>query len=171
MEESDDQSDTETHRKDIFDDGSESNETDTETDEDDQYDSDRDTDDGEDQPITEQILEQVFQDLEEQKDELIDDLKIKGYNENNVDQEAHKRMLPSYQKAFRKKFANWIIKLDKFRREPLYKLIMETAKELRDEGLGREESIEAAVHRRKFKVNKYVPAELDSDSAMEDESD
>ena len=81
-------------------------------------------------------------------------------------------MLPAYRKEFRKQLGDTIELMEQFRREPLYKIVMERAKQLRLDGLGRIETIHAAIRDRKYKINKFMPDKYEIvDEQSEEEED
>ena len=78
---------------------------------------------------------------------------------------THQLLLESYT------LGDTIELMEQFRREPLYKIVMERAKQLRLDGLGRTEAIHAAIRDRKYKINKFVPDKYEIEQSEEEEDD
>ena len=112
---------------------------------------------------TNNMVENVYDQFEDVKIAKINALTEEGYDEEEANQAAHRMLLPQYRKAFREKFKQTFLRMEQLRREPLYKEIADTAKELRSEGLSREESIKAAVSKRKHKMNEYIASDFESE--------
>ena len=150
--------------RDIFDDNdSESEKSDNDDDDDDDDDVD------EQELITEKIIDDVYNEFEEDRQELIDQLQSNG--RDDADEEAHRLLVDKYRKAFRGKMTHYFLTMDKLRKERIYDMVMDTAKELRLEGLGREESIRSAVSKRKHKLNEFIPDELEDVDNSKEETD
>ena len=142
---------------DIFDDDDDS------TMDDGEYDSDKDDE------ITDELMGEVYDDMEEEKQTLVENLEQQvSDEEEDLDSLAHDKLLPKYRKLFRQKVIDELIRIDKFRREPLYRNVMKTAKGLHDyDGMKREESIRAAVSKRKHALNMLL--DTFEDQGQEDE--
>ena len=165
-QESDDLEESERKRpRDIFDDA-ESDETDaTDNEEDDT------SEDEKPQPETDTMIDSVYGEFEEYRDAAIDTLIREGRDEEQAKEEAHRHLVPKYQKAFRRKLMDTLVRLDQIRQEPIYKVVMDTAKDLRADGLGHKESIRAAISKRKHKINEYIPDELDDEEDTDEEDE
>ena len=117
------------------------------------------------QPETDTIINNVFRAFEEDKQAVEDYLLDQG--REDAEEEAYRQLLPKYRKKFRANLTEILERMIQLRKEPIYKLVMDTAKDLRSDGLGYKESIRAAISKRKHKINEYIPDELEE----EDESD
>ena len=160
------ESDGNTRPRDIFDDaedGSDQSSVDEDEDESD--------DDEKPQPGRDRIVDNVYATLNTRREAVIDYLIGQGKDEDEAKEEAYENMLPSYQKEFRKQLGKTIELMDQFRHEPLYKIVMDRAKQLRLDGLGRIESIHAAIRDRKYKINKFMPDKYESEDEENDDDD
>ena len=84
------------------------------------------------------------------------------------------------QEKFRELLINFLHWKDRLYKNPIYKKVMTNVRELQDEQFDRQEAIEAAVHNRRFLLNRVVPdpddiydsddgeQENDEDSGTED---
>ena len=79
--------------------------------------------------------------------------------------------MDKYRKEFREKITHYFLTIERLRKEKVYDIVMDTAKELRSEGHGREESIRSAISKRKHKLNEFIPDELVDLDKDEDETD
>ena len=150
--------------RDIFDDEESDDKSDTE--------SAEDTDDEEiEQPETDTMISSVYEEFEDYKDAMIETLMREGRDEEHAKEEAHRYLLPKYRKAFRQKLSDTLVRLNQIRQEPIYKVVMDTAKELRSDGLDHKESIRAAIGKRKHKINEYIPDELDEEDADDEDEE
>ena len=152
--------------RDIFDDNDSESEKSDNDDDDDDYDDD---DVDEQELITEKIIDDVYNEFEEDRQELIDQLQSNG--RDDADEEAHRLLVVKYRKTFREKMTHYFLTMENLRKERIYDMVMNTAKELRLEGLGREESIRSAVSKRKHKLNEFIPDELEDVDNSEEETD
>ena len=125
------------------------------------------------QPETDNMINNVYREFEDDRDAVMEYLVEQGRDEEDARQEAYRQLLPKYRKQFRANLTEVFERMIQLRKEPIYKLVMDTAKDLRDDGLGYRESIRAAISKRKHKINDYIPDVLDdeSDSDADDEED
>ena len=138
-------------------------------------DTENETNDSEDEmphPETDTMIDNVYDQFEAYREAVIETLMREGRDEEQAKKEAHHHLVPKYRKAFRQKLTETLVRLHQIRQEPVYKVVMDTAKDLRSDGLGRKESIRAAISKRKHKINEYIPDELeDEDEDDTDEED
>ena len=123
------------------------------------------------QPETDIMINNVYGEFEEDREEMMEKLIEEGRDEHQAKTEVYQYLVPKYQKAFRHKLTNTLVRLNQLRREPIYKVVMDTAKDLRADGLDQEESIRAAISKRKHKINAYIPDEYESEEEEEEETD
>ena len=138
--------------------------------------SDNESDESEDseseesmQPETDCMINNVLSELEDDKQAVEDYLLDQG--RDDAEQEAYRQLLPKYRKQFRANLTETLERMIQLRKEPIYKLVMDTAKDLRSDGLGYKESIRAAISKRKHKINEYIPDELEDASDADDEEE
>ena len=90
--------------------------------------------------------------------------RVQSEGHHDAKQQAHRILLPKYRKAFREMLGDFFVKRDSIRKEPVYGIIADTAKDLRNvDGMDREESIRSAINFRKYKLNLYINEELEDD--------
>ena len=157
-------SDGSTRPRDIFDDAED--ESEESSIEDDPTDSE---DDEKPQPGRDRIVNNVLTELNTRREVVVDYLVGQGRDEKEAKEEAYESMLPAYQKEFRQQLGDAFELIEEIRREPLYKIVMDRAKQLRLDGLGRTESIRAAIRDRKYKVNEFFPDKYESDDEEDEE--
>ena len=77
--------------------------------------------------------------------------------------------LKDIQKQFRRKLVDKIQWCHSLRKNPIYKKVMETVRELRDgpEEYDKDEALSVGVHRRRFLLNRLVPEPNDEDERSE----
>ena len=75
------------------------------------------------------------------------------------------------QEKFRKLFISFLHWKDRLFKNPIYKKVMTNVRELQDEQFDRQEAIEAAVHKRRFLLNRVVPDPDDKDDSNDDEGE
>ena len=153
--------------RDLFDDDNDDSDESDATDNEEEDDSQKEKP----QPETDVMIDNVYGEFEEAREEMVDKLIEEGQDERQAREEVHQYFVPKYQKAFRHKLTNTLVRLNQLRQEPIYKVVMDTASDLRAEGLGHEESIRAAISKRKHKINAYIPEEYDSEDEEEDTDD
>ena len=134
-----------------------SNEDESEADE---SDAENSSEESEDEEGDEREVSNIFRKLVEKavnkhEDELVPIVEDIMENKNMSEKEATKQAFldnDDVKKTFRKLFLKNVIEIDEHRHHPLFKAIMEKAKELMDDGLDREEALTAAVAYRKHAI-------------------
>ena len=97
-----------------------------------------------DTPITRSMVNSVFNSFRDRFDELVEEAIEEGASSKDARKAAYRQLVQEYRKSFRKNMEHYIIRYQLFRKEPLYKAIMKTAKDLRDtEDFSVEESIKS----------------------------
>ena len=123
------------------------------------------------QPETDEMIEKAFREFDDDNEAVMENLVEQGWKEQDAKQEAYRQLLPKYRKRFRSNLIEVLLRINQLRKEPIYKLVMDTAKDLRDDGLGYRESIRAAISKRKHKINEYIPDALEDDGDEDHEED
>jgi hypothetical protein len=136
----------------------------------DDMDDDRDSEDSEPESNDsgeEQSTESPFHRiLKSAWDEVRRDTEVNGESSK----ETQKSMIQKVRKAFREKYLDTLLWLRDLRKDPTHQSVMETAKLLRnDMDFDQAESVEAAISKRKFLLNRFVPS--DAEDASDNEQD
>lgn len=120
-----------------------------------------------------ELLEHAWDQHDSQFEELVQEYVSEGKSEDVAKQEAYIKIQPLYRKSFRKEYADMLIKIRELKRDATYKSVMQSAKILRDEEEfdTTEESLRAAVTKRKYLLNELVEDDYDKafPEDMEDE--
>ena len=119
--------------------------------------------------------ESDMNDLEEEGENWVFRL-IRNLAKDSINREGAEMDHKTLQKYFRRMFGRMIIWQHKLRKNTVYRKIMDTVKELQDGGYDRDEAIEAAVHSRRFLLNRLITEadvsdEGDYDDEVSDEGD
>lgn len=83
---------------------------------------------------------------------------------------VRKVIIPKVRKSLRRLVTKEILKHEQLRKSKIFKIVMETARDLIAKGYGREEAIKRAVQKRKYLINGLVGCQA-SDSSSTDDSD
>ena len=75
------------------------------------------------------------------------------------------------QEKFRELLISFLHWKDRLYKNPIYKKVMTNVRELQDEQFDRQEAIEAAVHNRRFLLNRVVPDPADMDDSDDGEGE
>lgn len=183
MKPSDDET-ASTDSDDIFDEGSEIEDTkesgeeeeeeendETESEDEDEEDEDSDIEVENSSPFWEKAIDHVFGTMQEKFEETVTGLMKEDPNGsvNVYEKKVYKVMRPQYNRHLRNFYQRSIRMIDILRKDPVHKKIMDTAKRLReDEDYERDESLQYAVKKRRFlldhKLDEYLPPTINSDS-------
>ena len=142
----------------------------------DRSDSDDEDSDGED---ADSMTNNVGSDNDSEsamEDDDEDESKVFGFfvreakNELNKDgiHEVSRELL---QEKFRELLISFLHWKDRLYKNPIYKKVMTNVRELQDEQFDRQEAIEAAVHNRRFLLNRVVPDPDDIDDSDDGEQE
>ena len=123
-----------------------------------------------DDPVTQSMKHETYKIHKQEFDEIVEGLVEEGISEESAARRAHNQLAPSYRKTFRKLLARYMTRYLQFKRGAIYKLVSDTAKELRfSEDFGPEESLKCAIQKRKFKLNEQFPSDEEDSDEMEEE--
>ena len=136
-------------------------------------DSSDEKDDTPSQPVTDGLINETYRKYDHKLNEMIEKLEQEGHSTKAAKCIAYKRLLPKYRRSFRSGFGRFLIKCRNIRKEPIYKAVIKTAKDLKDnDELGTDEAIKCALSKRKFLLYKEFPSDgEESDSDEEDDGD
>ena len=137
-----------------------SNEDESNADESDAENSSEESDEeGDERDVSNIFRKLVGKAINKHVDELLPIVEDYMENKNISEKEATIQAFldnDDVKKTLRKLFLTNVIEIDEHRHHPLFKAIMEKAKELMDEGLDREEALTAAVAYRKHAIYNLV---------------
>jgi hypothetical protein len=107
--------------------------------------------------ICDEIANKAWEQYVSKFEDLVEEYTEQGKEDDDAKQAAYKIILPLYRKTFREEYTNILLKIIQLKKDPTYKAVMESAKRLRDDDdCAAEESIRAAVTKRKHLVNQLV---------------
>ena len=126
-------------------------------------------DEGDDESPWSIIQDQVLALHKEEQEDLVHELQENGQALEDAEAQAHNKMLPVYRKELRKILLEKLEWMHEMKKDPYYRKIIKTRQDLIDvDGYDWMEASEAAIHRRKFLLNKLftkqeIPSEEDRD--------
>ena len=116
------------------------------------------------------MISRAYEQHKLEKRRLISQYEANGASETEATRQAHIELLPKYRKALRNKFKNLLIDMQLIRKHPVYKAVMQKARDLEMDNYERDEAIAAAVSFRKHLINTMIPSE-DEESDDDDDDD
>ena len=112
-------------------------------------------DEGDDESPWSAIEDKALACHEEELENLVHELQENGHTLESAEAQPHNRMLPVYRKEVRNILLNKLEWMHEMKKDPYYRKIMKTRQDLMDiNGYDWMEATEAAIHRRKFLLNK-----------------
>lgn len=134
---------------------------------------DDDDDDVVSPQIYDELVEKAWAQHESKFQELVQEYVNEGKSESDAKQEAYDKILPPYRKSFRKEYMDMLLKQRELKNDATYQSVMASAKRLRenDESDSVEESLRAAVSKRKYLLNELVEEDYENAFPEEDMDD
>ena len=112
-------------------------------------------------PITCAMVDDIFHRFRDEYDQLVQHYVEQDNTQEEARRLAYREMVPKFRKAFRKSLQNHLLRAHQLRKEPLYKAIMKTVQEFRDNDYSTEEAIKSALGKRKYKVYAEFPSDIE----------
>jgi hypothetical protein len=121
----------------------------------DESDSSHESSDDEDDIDWERIKDEAVRRHISKFETLVGHYEQEGDSHEIAEVKAKNDLLPTYRKEFRKVFFEYCKWMHDLRKNYTFKQVMKTKQDLMDiDGFGWEEALEAAIHKRKFMLNK-----------------
>lgn len=132
-----------------------------------------------DPQLYEEIAMKAWKPYRAKFEDLVEKFMVDGESESDAKQNAYDFVVKAHRKTFREEYTNMLLKIQELKQDPTYRAVMKTAKRLReDDDHDTDESIRAAVSKRKHLINEFVAEdyrqyddEEESDNDADDEGD
>ena len=134
-------------------------------------------DEEEEQDPWEVLRTEVKLDLSQKYSKQVEQFQEKGFSQTVAEAKAFNRLLPYFRVKLRRLYLKSLKWYDRLKRDPVHEEIIKTLHRLmKEEGMDREEAMEAAVDRRKFLLNRVfrrrsVPEEEEAETSEEEDGE